>query len=672
MKNVMSVIVVMIVFAAGCGGGEIGSKSSQASNSACKYDTYKCDGNSSYYCGYAGNDLLWILSETCRNGCNSSTGKCKSANSNSGNSSNNEVETRTANCQGLPANAEWNTVSTITQTWSGSSWLPFAQGIYDENPSTKECHFKCKKNYSWKSGACKADSRVSDCTGLPDNAEWNTVSTITQTWNCSSWQPSTNGKYNKTPSSTECRFKCVEDYFWNGSTCIDPCESDPCRNIDNSTGGCESIDLVEYKCECSEGFIWNGSACIDPCSPNPCRDVENSTRNCNVDENSAGLYSCECYENYTWNSSISTCKAATKTYTCTGLPANAAWNTVSSYTQTWNGSAWSPAASTATYNTTASTTQCRFKCKTNYNWNSSTLTCDAATQSANCTGLPANAEWNTVSTITQTWNGSSWQPTTTGSFSNTASTTECRYKCKKNYTLTNSVCKADSKVSNCTGLPADAHWNTASTISQTWNGSAWAPATTGSYNETPSTSECRFKCDDGYVWNGSECILPECSSSNTGPCYDPTNHLTWSAKALSIMTWNSAVSYCSGLTEGGYSDWHLPNIDELKMLLINVDRVTKNCRVSETNDCLAFSCWSCSSCTTGTQNSGDIYCSSWGTSFSDGRYSKFGEPEPLWSSSVMSDHLDSRWYIEFSDGSVYDGLEVYEGLYQKLYVRCVR
>ncbi|MDR2415072.1 MAG: hypothetical protein LBD75_00165, partial [Candidatus Peribacteria bacterium] len=38
------------------------------------------------------------------------------------------TETRTANCTGLPANASWNSVSSITQTGNGSMWMPSAEG----------------------------------------------------------------------------------------------------------------------------------------------------------------------------------------------------------------------------------------------------------------------------------------------------------------------------------------------------------------------------------------------------------------------------------------------------------------------------------------------------------------------------------------------------------------
>jgi hypothetical protein len=123
-----------------------------------------------------------------------------------------------------------------------------------------------------------------------------------------------------------------------------------------------------------------------------------------------------------------------------------------------------------------------------------------------CTGLVANAEWNTALSITQTWNGSGRVPITIGSYSTTGSTTECRFKCKENYTYNggNNTCVANTKTGQlCTSLVANAEWNTVSSITQTWDGSTRTPTTTGSYNITGSTAECRFKCKDGYAWDGA-------------------------------------------------------------------------------------------------------------------------------------------------------------------------
>ena len=43
--------------------------------------------------------------------------------------------------------------------------------------------------------------------------------------------------------------------------------------------------------------------------------------------------------------------------------------------------------------------------------------------------------------------------------------------------------------------------------------------------------------------------------------------LQWSSPSSNQMKWSSAKEYCENLTKGGYTDWRLPNIDELKTLL---------------------------------------------------------------------------------------------------------
>ena len=290
--------------------------------------------------------------------------------------------------------------------------------------------------------------------------------------------------------------------------------------------------------------------------------------------------------------------------------------------------------------------------------------------------------------------------------------------CLEHYSWTGSVCKSDSRVADCTGLPANATWNTVESISQTWDGEEWYLSETGTYNTNPSSSECRFKCDPDYDWNGTQCwkpvdpcdpnpclnvanstkecietgdttyackcnsgynwignqcqsnstpSLPECSSTSSTPCKDSSSGLTWSARASSRYIWQNAVNYCSSYSEGGLSGWHLPTIDELKTLLIWSK--ASSCKVSETNNCLAWDgCWTCSTCTEqGTASTSSNTCSDWGTLYSDGSYSKFGETGGFWSSSTLSDNTDYACYVNFNYGYVSNDIKTYSSN-----VRCVR
>ena len=144
---------------------------------------------------------------------------------------------------------------------------------------------------------------------------------------------------------------------------------------------------------------------------------------------------------------------------------------------------------------------------------------------------------------------------------------------------------------------------------------------------------------------------------------DTSSSLTWSTKAPNKMNWETAVSYCEDLTEGGYSDWRLPNISELRTLIQNCSRNEMpdgSCGVIDTGNpstsCLSSSsdCWTsetCGSC----------------ASDSTGGHSKFKETGWFWSSSLQSGYSNVAWCVGFGSGDM--GLS---SIYGNNYVRCVR
>ena len=127
---------------------------------------------------------------------------------------------------------------------------------------------------------------------------------------------------------------------------------------------------------------------------------------------------------------------------CSNIPENAVYNTVDEITQTWNGEEWYP-STTAVYNTNASTTECRFKCNTNYSWNSSNSTCVLTTQQGTCSAKPENTVWNDNGKngkFDQTWNGATYTPKSyTSTYNETAGV--CRFKCENEFSWINFECK---------------------------------------------------------------------------------------------------------------------------------------------------------------------------------------------------------------------------------------
>ena len=176
-------------------------------------------------------------------------------------------------------------------------------------------------------------------------------------------------------------------------------------------------------------------------------------------------------------------------------------------------------------------------------------------------------------------------------------------------------------------------------------------------------------CNSGYDWTGSQCqsnstpSLPECSTADVTPCYDSTSHLTWSKKSSSTMTYSDATSYCSGSEMngyGGYSDWRLPNISELRTLIKNCSGTQMpggSCGVVDTGN-------SSTSCLSGRCQGEDCYPCSYD---STGGHSKFGETGYFWYSSTLSDIPDYAWQVLFHYGSVINSNKSYGSD-----VRCVR
>ncbi|MBR4532047.1 DUF1566 domain-containing protein [bacterium] len=424
------------------------------------------------------------------------------------------AETQPATCTGLPANAEWH-YATIEQTWNGTAWAPTTNGTHSTGAIENECHFRCIDEggkYEWKNGACSAKPRTAQCAGLPDNAEWTGgYSSITQTWNGSEWFPGNTGSYNTEANSSYCRFKCLANYNWNGTSC------EAATQIANCTGLLQNAQ-------------WNTVSSIKQTFING--NWVPSTTATYQEEASENECHFKCKEHYEWQGGE--CKAGTKpSNACTGLPANAQWVGNTTVEQIWNGTEWTP--STEGHHQSVSNDGCVFTCKANYNWTNGE--CKAATQSGTCTGLPANADWKGSNSIQQTWNGSGWLPSTNGSYSENAVANECRFACKAHYIWDGVKCNAETNIASCGNLPSHALWNTVSKITQTWNGSKFMPEASLSFNETPSTDECHFKCDTNYYWkNDNECAPQERTKQNcTGL---PANAQWWNNVSTITQTWD--------------------------------------------------------------------------------------------------------------------------------------
>lgn len=120
--------------------------------------------------------------------------------------------------------------------------------------------------------------------------------------------------------------------------------------------------------------------------------------------------------------------------------------------------------------------------------------------------------------------------------------------------------------------------------------------------------------------------------------------MTWQSVDPGPMTWQAADAFCSDLAAGGFDDWRLPTISELRTLV-------RGCPTTETNG----SCGVVDSCL-------QTSCDTGGCSFcEDGQGPNngcFGAPELssecgcFWSASSVDGHQDLWWDLDFNDGDV--------------------
>ena len=237
-------------------------------------------------------------------------------------------QSRAVQCDELPPNASWNTVSSILQYYDGSEWSPNDVGSYSATPSTTECKFICNQGYVWNGSAC-INERQQACSGLPSNASWNTASSIHQTWNGSVWLPSDEGVYNATPSTTECRFVCNSGYVWNAAT--ETC--DDVNECEEETYDCPDYSMCvnesgSYTCDCISGYEpdFLTQSCVPVCGDGKwtaneeCDSELDFTKNCrDLDSDYKSSSYASCGSSCTWDES--TCE-----HVCTGTTCGLVWS----------------------------------------------------------------------------------------------------------------------------------------------------------------------------------------------------------------------------------------------------------------------------------------------------------------------------------------------------------
>ena len=96
---------------------------------------------------------------------------------------------------------------------------------------------------------------------------------------------------------------------------MDPCDPNPCVGIENSTEEC-TADAEKYFCGCVENYFWDGIKCVDPCAGIDCTKFNNAYGSCKP--KNAFAFSCDCGENLYWLGKEKGCGKPSPVNVCTG------------------------------------------------------------------------------------------------------------------------------------------------------------------------------------------------------------------------------------------------------------------------------------------------------------------------------------------------------------------
>ena len=313
-----------------------------------------------------------------------------------------------------------------------------------------------------------------------------------------------------------------------------PCNPNPCRNMNNSTGKC-TVDEEQntYVCKCKKGYVFNGAGCFE----NSSKLKECSTTNATtcVDSETGLIWSEKSPERLRWIDAVEYCKNLNEG----GLS----------------------------------------------NWRLPTVAvlrtlvkdCDS---SSGCVG-DTDGNHSKLGDIVFLWSSNGGSTDAEGVYFYNGATVSKNVDDNFDVRCVHRE-GAEMRSVNCPGIFFEnSVYNTASHITQfwSWDSASWFPPATISYNEEESANECRFKCEDNL-----------CKSSPSG--------LKWSSRSVLGMTWENAVNYCDTLEEGEYNNWFLPTIDHLRVLIRDRKTAADGeCKVSEANECLSVDdCWSYETC----------------------------------------------------------------------------
>jgi len=416
------------------------------------------------------------------------------------------ADTRRVDCTNIPDNAHGigiNSDGKFEQVWDGDSW----------EPETFECAWECSENYTRNENECAPNTRRIPCTNtLPEHSHYagmNADGMFEQVWDGDSWEPET----------FECAWECSENYTRNDTECAPDTRRIPCTNTlpehshyagMNADGMFEQVwdgdswkpETFECQWTCNENYTRENNECRGSVRRTSCLNIPPNAHG--TGDNSDGMFeqvwdgdswepatfACawECNENYLWDEWLAACMPQTRRVDCINIPPNAhgtGINADGKFQQTWGQAGWEPLPEEVS---------CTWECDEHYQQENGS--CEPETRVTTCTNpLPSYARWsgsNAGGTITQTWNGSDWEPPADS----------CEWECEEGYHRSGEICEDNTRRVPCLNIPMNAHGtgeNADNMFEQVWTDEGWEP----------ETVSCTWECDRGYSLSlgGESCVL---------------------------------------------------------------------------------------------------------------------------------------------------------------------
>jgi hypothetical protein len=131
----------------------------------------------------------------------------------------------------------------------------------DDNDSGKPTRKEClDAGGTWNGEWDRPCYKDSDCEGKPENSRWvEDKPKYRQFYENGEWTEPLKPGYK---TKEWCSFACLDDYLWNGSECLNPCVPNPCSNIEHSDETCLTLTFSIYSCGCVSGYSWKPDHCV--------------------------------------------------------------------------------------------------------------------------------------------------------------------------------------------------------------------------------------------------------------------------------------------------------------------------------------------------------------------------------------------------------------------------